>query len=305
MPDKLKIEFPAQGWKQFLTSRREMLDAFDRARRKAKAHEVETFHGKVAEAELRKWLSSFLPKRYGVTPGYIVSPGLKSTQPTPHFDVIIYDQTESPVLWVEDSPDVSPQGRSLAIPVEHVRCVLEVKASFSSATVGNALGHLKDLLPLMGGVDDPHEKYKLHLPATFCCGVVFFELRQEHQFSEAALSKLIEGIQLRGFFGGVILRGEGHTKEMTGKLSLLRSETPITSVIGKDKSSLLNMGMTGSVKITDSLHFGAMLIWGEPNFSQFGFDLIAMMQGTFEMGRISSFHGMGTSEWEQRHTPSS
>ncbi|MGD0383528.1 MAG: DUF6602 domain-containing protein [Thermoguttaceae bacterium] len=92
MSDKLKIELPVQGWKQFLTSRKEMLDAFDRAREKAKSHEVETFHGKVAEAELRKWLSSFLPKRYGVTPGYIVSIGLKSSEKSPHFDVIIYDQ---------------------------------------------------------------------------------------------------------------------------------------------------------------------------------------------------------------------
>lgn len=297
MADKLKIEFPAQGWKQFLTSRKEMLDAFDRAREKSRAHEVETFHGKVAEAELRKWLSGFLPKRYGVTPGYIVSPGLKSSHRTPHYDVIIYDQLESPVLWVEDSPDISPQGRSLAIPVEHVRCVLEVKASLSSTTSGDAIEHLRDLLPLMGGPDEAGEKYKLHLPPTFCCGLVFFDLKQEHQFSEAALSKLIAGIELRGFFGGVVLRGDGHQKDVTGKLNLLRSETPIESTIGKSKQSLLNFGMTESIKIADNFHFGAMLMWDEPNFSQFGFDVLAMMQGTYEVGRLSSFHGMGTSEW--------
>jgi hypothetical protein len=119
MTVKLQVEFPAQGWKQFLASRKEMLDAYDRAREKSKSHEVETFHGKVAEAELRKWLSSFLPKKYGVNSGYIVSLGLKSTAKTPHFDVIIYDQLESPVLWIEDFPDVSPQGRALAIPAEH------------------------------------------------------------------------------------------------------------------------------------------------------------------------------------------
>ena len=98
MTHKLKIEFPVQGWKQFLTSRAEMLDAFDRAREKAKSHEVETFHGEVAEAELRKWLTSFLPKRYGVTSGYIVSAGLKSSEKKPHFDVVIYDQLEAPCL---------------------------------------------------------------------------------------------------------------------------------------------------------------------------------------------------------------
>ncbi len=302
MPDKLKIEFPVQGWKQFLTSRKEMLDAYDRAREKAKAHKVETFHGKVAEAELRKWLSNFLPKRYGVTSGYIVSPGLKSTHKAPHFDVIVYDQLESPVLWVEDSPDDSPQGRSLAIPVEYVRCVLEVKSNFSTSTVRDAIEHLAELLPVMGGLDDPQEKYKLHLSANFCCGLVFFNLKQKQKFSKTALSRLNEGPLLRGFFGGIILRGEAHTKDVTGKLSLLHSETPIGSSIAKSKQSLLSWGMSESVKITDNLHFGAMLIWTEPYFSEFSFDLIAMMQGTYEVGRLSSFHGMGTTEWEQTQT---
>jgi hypothetical protein len=40
MTDRLKIEYPAQGWKQFLTSRKEMLDAFDRARERSRVHEV-------------------------------------------------------------------------------------------------------------------------------------------------------------------------------------------------------------------------------------------------------------------------
>lgn len=300
MADKLKIEFPTQGWKQFLTARKEMLDAFDSAREKARSHEVETFHGRVAEAELRKWLSSFLPKRYGVTSGYIVSAGLKSSEKTPHFDVIIYDQLEAPVLWVEDSPDVSSQGRSLAIPVEYVRSVLEVKAAFSPRSVDEAMEHLKDLLPLMGGPDDPQDKYKLHLPTTFSCGLVFFEMRKEQQFSESALAKLVAGVQFRGFFGGVILRGEGQTVAATARLSLTQSKTPIESTIGATKQSLLGgFGMTESIRVTDDLHLGAMLMWTEPNFSQFGFDLIAMMQGTYEMGRLSSFYGMGTSEWEK------
>jgi len=299
MVDKLKIEFPSQGWSQFLTARKEMLDAFDQAREKTRTHEVETFHGRVAEAEFRKWLSAFLPKRYGVTSGYIVSSGLKSTDKTPHYDVIIYDQLESPVLWVEDYPDVSSQGRSLAIPVEYVKGVLEVKSTFSSTTVGEAIEHLKDLLPLMGGPDEPSERYKLHLAPTFSCGLVFFDLKSDSQYSETALSKIISGMELRGFFGGVILRGEGHTKPVTGRLSLLRSETPIENTVGKKKQSLLKMGMSQSVQLADNLHFGSMLMWSESEFSRFGFDLITMMQGKYEVGMLSSFYGMGSSEWEQ------
>lgn len=74
-----------------------MLDAFDRARVKASVHEVEVHHGNLAEAEFRKWLCRFLLKRYSVTPGFIVSPGLGSTQASPHFDVIIYDHLQAPL----------------------------------------------------------------------------------------------------------------------------------------------------------------------------------------------------------------
>jgi hypothetical protein len=85
------------------------------------------------------------------------------------------------------------------------------------------------------------------------------------------MNRIVSAIQLRGFFGGIILRGEGHTKELTGKLSLLRSGAPIKSNIGKTKLSLLGVGtveMAESIKIAENLHFGSMLMWREPNFSQ-------------------------------------
>ena len=78
--EALKLEFPSQGWKQILTERKEMLDAYDKALEQARSHEVETYHGKVAEAKFRKWLIGFLPKRFGVTAGYIVSSGLGSRE---------------------------------------------------------------------------------------------------------------------------------------------------------------------------------------------------------------------------------
>lgn len=297
--EELKIAFPAQGWKQFLTSRKEMLDTFDSAKTKAKGHEVETYHGRVAEAEFRKWLSSFLPKRYGVTAGYIISQGIKSNQKAPHFDVVIYDALNSPVLWVEEDPDTSTAGRSMAIPAEHVLGVLEVKASLNSTSVEIAVQHLGDLAPLLKGVDDPTERYKLYLPQQFFCGLVFFELRKEHEYSETALTNILGGLGLRGFIGGLVLRGEGHTKPVTGRLAILRSETPIESTVGRTKQSLLQPApMSGSSRVTDNLYFSTMLMWAELSFSQFGFDLLAIMQGTYEVGRLSSFHGIGTSDWD-------
>jgi hypothetical protein len=170
-----------QGWRQFLGAKKKMLDAYDRAKGQAKAHEVEVFHGRVAEAQVRDWLLGFLPKRYGVTSGYIVSQGQTENTKLPHFDIIIYDQIEAPVLWIEDSPDATATGTSRAIPSEYVRSVLEVKAAFNSNSVSTALEHLSDLDSLLAGVDAPGEQFKKFLPQRFFTAIIFFQLRNENR----------------------------------------------------------------------------------------------------------------------------
>jgi hypothetical protein len=67
----------------------------------SRAHEVETNHGLVLEAAIRSWLTEFLPRRYGVTSGYVVSHARAETDPLPHFDLLLYDAFETPTLWVE------------------------------------------------------------------------------------------------------------------------------------------------------------------------------------------------------------
>jgi hypothetical protein len=224
-----------------------------------------------------------------------VSAGLTGTTQVPQFDVIIYDQLESPVLWVEDNPDASAQGRSLAIPVEYVRGVLEVKSNFSATDVKKAIEHLGDLSAVMQGIDDPNERYKLHLPPFFFCGVVCVELRKEQMYSEATLSAAVGGIALRGFFGGLVLRAVGSTSEHTGRIALLQSETAIESTVEGRKIPLLEFGIGKSVQIADKVHIGTMIKWSESEFAKFAFDLVAMLQGTYQLGRLSSFYGMGSS----------
>ena len=293
MANQLKIEFPSQGWKQILTARKEILDAYDRAREQAKAHEVETYHGRVAEAACRKWLAGFLPKRYGVTPGYIVSPGIPSNVKVPHFDVIIYDQIESPVLWIEDNPDVSEQGRSLAIPVEYVRGVLEVKSHVSAATAKAAIDHLRDLSPVMNGLDKQDEQYKLYLPPTFFCATIFCELREAAARSDATLKAMIGGTELRRFAGGVVLRAEGLSVPHSARIMLTKSETPIQSTL--DKTPLTEFGLSDSMHVAHDVHIGATIRWSETEFSRFAFDIVALMNGTYHPGRVSSFYGFGNS----------
>lgn len=147
----------------------------------------------------------------------------------------------------------------------------------------------------MNGLDEPNERYKLHLPPSFVCGLIFIELRQRYQFSELALKRVIDGIVLRKYIGGIILRADGIQQSLTGDLGLLRSETPIDSTISRKKLSLLSdAALSVSVKVSDDFHLGAMLLWMEANFARFGFDLIAHMQGTYESGRVSSLYGFGS-----------
>lgn len=178
---KLKIQLPNQGWKQFLTARDEMLDAYDRARVHSSKRTVQTEHGNVAEAEFRKWLNDFLPKRYGVTSGFIVSQGVPNSEDFVHYDVIIYDQLESPILWVDGNSDSSPQGRSMAIPVEYVCGVIEVKAVFNKRSVKEAVEQLRKLRPLMGTSKPSVHDYRFYLPKNFFCATVFYELHKKDE----------------------------------------------------------------------------------------------------------------------------
>lgn len=293
---KLNFEMPAQGWSQFLTARKEMLDSYDKAKVHSRKHIVETQHGNVAEASFRNWLKNFLPKRYAVTSGYIISTGIPDTEKAPHFDVIIYEYLNAPILWIEDSYDKSEQGRSLAIPAEYVKAVIEVKSAFKSNTVREGLEHLGELQKLMSGIDSSDERYKMYLPADFFCGIAFFELRKEDQFSKSALNLMVNGAKLRGFSGGIILRGEGHEKQLTGKIGIMMSEGAMPSTA--EKTSLLNnWSDSDSLNVIENIHLSAMLMWAEPNFSMYSFDLVALLNGTFEIGRMSSFHGFGTTEW--------
>jgi hypothetical protein len=113
--------------------------------------------------------------------------------------------------------------------------------------------------------------------------------------SDAGLEALIDGARLRGFFGGVILRAEGHTLQHTGRIRLTRSETRTESTVKGSQISIGEYALSTSREIGEKFHLGAMVMWSESNFAQFAFDLVAMLQGNFEPGFVSSFYGMGSS----------
>lgn len=268
-----------------------MLDAFDRAKTQDSLHEVQTYHGNVAEAECRKWLSNFLPRKYRVTSGYIISQGASADTKAPHFDVIIYQALESPVLWIENNPDSSSAGCSKAIPAEYVCAVIEVKSSFNSTSASKAIEHLFDLQPLLDDIDDPTERYKRYLPADFFSAIVFFELRKEHKSNYAALEKFAGTEYLRGFFGGLILRGEQLPPDVSGQMVRIGSIDPDGQPMQPRKDKSL-MGGFNTIQVGENRFWG--LMWAELHFSTFAFDLLAKLNGTYNASRLSSLHGFGS-----------
>lgn len=282
-------------WDQFLIGKRQMLADYRQAQAHSRELQVQTHHGVVGEAAVRSWLESFLPRRFGVTSGYIRGQRLKTRYDFAHFDVIVYDRIESPILWIESNPDKSPLGRKRIIPAEHVRAVFEIKAAFHHRTVEEAIAKLNQLGSLMASVDADDEKYPTYLPRNTVLVMLFFELRQEHKNDLAALRAFMKSGELpRVTYGPVILSGEGRSEDDTGSVRLTAATEPMDAFELPD--GLLEHLYMSATTATDGQNLGAMLTWSPMNFADFAFDLLALMNGTYQHGRVSSFHGYDLGE---------
>lgn len=117
------------AWQQFLLARRAILAQYDRARSHALSQPVATHHGNVAEAAVRDWLGAFLPKRFGVTSGYIRSQAMPEPYQSAHFDVIVYDQLKAPTLWIGEAKRSDEPPPNVKAVFEKVRRLLEDEAA--------------------------------------------------------------------------------------------------------------------------------------------------------------------------------
>lgn len=285
-----------QGWEQFLQAKIGMLAEYEKAKYYAEATEVPTYHGRVAEAEFRDWLSTFLPERYGVTSGYLVSQGLDQDEPLTHFDVVIYDKLNAPTLWVEDNPDESEGGHSRAMPVEHVLSVFEVKSKLRSQTAKAATAHLRGLQPFLEEVPDPDERYPEHLPPHFSCGVVFFEVASEAKHSPKPLEHLIppDSEVRQRFYGGSVLRCDDQDERVTGQLDLgvVDGDDEMETTIGTDGETLCDGLVYSDSQSLGGQHWLISLRWSLSGFAQFAYDILELLRGRYRPGYLSSWHGM-------------
>lgn len=288
------------GWKEFHNTRREILSEFDRAKGYGVSRPVRTEHGNAGEAALRRWFSNYLPKKYGVTSGYIIPDIMATEYKLYHFDLLIYDEISSPILWINGDYDHSEQGKRRAIPAKHVRAAFEIKASLTSQSAREALSKLSEFNYLEN-----------HLPSIFSCGTLFLDLDATQVNNKTILPNLIPSNPIIGYWGGLILRCS-LDQEMTGLFELIplsenndeakSLEIPIASNLDQLK---IHRNADGNVTISEQgagvmafagpdgkWHFskqygpiiygklfGLHLAWSYNTFAKFALDLLSRLEG--------------------------
>jgi hypothetical protein len=201
------------GWREFASNRTDILAKYDAAKARSASRPVKTQHGVAGEAALREWLSSFLPTKYRVTSGFIIpdvleSPGYKLY----HYDVIIFDALNAPVLWTDGTSDQTEQGKKRAIPARFVHSVMEVKAAFGAESAKNALDKLRELNAIAS-----------HFPPQFSCAVVFMELPVALVPRSNLLRHLLPEPPVHAFRGGIMMRCEINA-EMSATIAIFKGD---------------------------------------------------------------------------------
>lgn len=148
----------------------------------------------------------------------------------------------------------------------------------------------------MARIDPPESAGKLYLPANFFCATVFFELRKEDEKDFAALDELAEATMIPRFFGGIILRAETEYKLDSGKI-FFRNEN--IDAGPNNSSSLAFWSSSKCLRYKEDSYFSLLLNYSETYFSEFEFDILALLKGTYRPNVLSSLYCMGSTNWEK------
>ena len=292
--------FGQHGWREFHRNRKDILAELDKVLELNTNRPVKTAHGQAVEAYIRKWLTEFLPKKYAVTSGYVIPTLYDDSEKLYHYDIIIYDGLDAPVLWTEGNEDSSVQGKYRAIPAKHVIAIYEVKSRLTKGNVTNALCKL-----------DQTKGFSNQLNKNYSSGIIFIDLKESDNNKESIIKELLKGQDIFGFSGGVVLRYE-NDDTCTGLISVFDIET-----IQKEEDKLCkplakpidNLGIylteEGNLEIAEhgvgailvdtaennwsvSKQYNAMysegtkainLSWSRSGFSRFCIDLLSALEG--------------------------
>ena len=287
------------GWKEFHRNRKDILAEFDKILEQTANRPIQVAHGQGVEAYIRKWLAEFLPKKYAVTSGYIIPNLYDDSGKIYHYDIIIYNYLEAPVLWTEGNQDNSEQGKYRAIPAKYVIAVYEVKARLTKSNATDALSKLNQT-----------KDFSDQLNKNYSCGVIFIDLKKSDKNKESILKELYKGVNVIGFSGGLVLRFE-EDDTCTGLITSFNTEPnseennhckPLAKAIDDLKIYLtedgnLQIAETGSgvmcVATTENTWSVSKLYgvnykegvqsvnlnWSRSNFSEFCINLLSALDG--------------------------
>lgn len=291
--------FGMHGWMEFHQNRKNIIDEYDRIYAITENRPVKTAHGIGVEAYLRKWFSEFLPKKWSVTSGYIIPTLYRDSPKLYHYDVIIYDALNAPVLWTEGNEDDSFQGKYRAIPAKYVACVLEVKSRLNQKNIKDMANKLSEL-----------SAFSDQLPDTFFSSGIFVDLKEKDNVKPSVLSSVHEFKKAHRFMEAMVLRYEGDVSA-TGIIRLHKIDDNKSTDRKFDKiakpidSLAIYMTEDGNVEIAEggggvtavassnsswsmSKIFNAMhqvddelaaIAWSRSGFSEFCIDLISSLEG--------------------------
>lgn len=281
------VQFGLRHSPQFLAARKELLAAFDAAKDIASRHMVPTYHGVFIEPAIRKWLRTFLPNKYGVCAGYIIPDKITDSEKIPHYDLIIYDAMESPILWSETIDD---QEHSLAIPASFVRCMYEVKSSFTLTTAKQAVNKLNSLEPLLHTGRD--NRYKSTLPDNFFCGVIFVQASTLKNPFGPYDFMCKESILFNQMSESLIIRDKssGSAKNST-RIEFLQTKAPYSTGIGTYPDGTRQI-IYAVQEDNNGWHRSCMTHPDPGSMLRFQYDLLARLNGTYRHGQISNLYGI-------------
>lgn len=286
--------------------RQGMLDEYYKAKDQNQDDPCRTSHGNAAETIFRCWISRFLPKRFGIAKGYIVSPRIDYEMPADEWDVIIYDALESPILYYRNEAGEE----KLGLPVESILAVIEVKASLSEKSSAETRNKLRKLSALTASPEHTPESHFLR--KSFFCQSVFFETKVDTlaQYRKS-LQNLIElcGNEPLRYLGGTVLYSEklpGENTEYSGYIMLGRdlyggfnNDWLLNEVEGAQ--ILVPAIQIGDIPAISSEQTMSMSIMWDPNgFYHYLWELVYLLKGGEEAGAPRAWHEMYGADWTAR-----
>lgn len=202
--------------------RLKLLNEYDTAYAQTADDAVQTEHGVFCEAHFRSFLQQYLPKKYGVTKGHIITPDPGYTGALEEWDIIIYDAIEAPTLAIRRTHDEQKEAGKLSIPVEYVRAVVEVKATFNKVMAKKTTNKLGKLRSFLKPKNSPTAHGQTYLPAGFSAFAVFFETKvksaKEYTDALGKLAPIWQTDKPLPFSGGLIMRGQ-HCPQYSARIN--------------------------------------------------------------------------------------